>query len=232
MFKNFLSFWKGKDFLSQILEDFNLMCKDTEVMFNWVLKKLLEGKEELGLKDRIYSVDKKVNELEREIRRRIVEHLSLQPTVDVPACLLMMSVVKDAERIGDYCKNLYEVTEFLKKPLDKSKFKALFDDLDKDITEEFTKTRNAFQNSDGKLAREVLDLETAVVKRCDDILEKLASGQCGTGQCNINEAVCFALIARYFKRITAHLANIGSSVILPISNLDFFDEKVRRDKTT
>lgn len=225
MFKNFLSFWKGKDFLSKILEDFNKMGEDTEGMFRSVLKKLLESKEEPGLKDRIYFVDKRVNELEREIRKRIVEHLSLQPTVDVPACLLMMSVVKDSERIGDYCKNLYEVTELLEGPLDINKFRQLFDDLDKEILTEFKKTRDAFQKSDEKLARDVLDIETGIVRNCDEILEKLASSRLGA-----NEAVCFTLIARYFKRIAAHLANIGSSVILPISDLDFFDEKLRREK--
>jgi len=45
-----------------------------------------------------------------------------------------------------------------------------------------------------------------------------------------NEAVCLALLARYFKRIAAHLANIGSSVIVPISDLDFYDEKLRHKK--
>lgn len=227
MFKNFLSFWRGKDFLSKILEDFNTMGEDTENMFRSVLKKLLESKEEPGLKDKIYSVDKRVNELEREIRKRIVEHLSLQPAVDVPACLLMMSVVKDSERIGDYCKNLYEVTELLEKPLNIDKFRRLFDDLDKEIIDEFSKTRDAFKNSDEKLAKDVLDLETVIVRRCDEILKELASGELDT-----NEAVCYTLIARYFKRISAHLANIGSSVVLPISDLDFFDENVRKEKTT
>ena len=227
MFKSFLAFWRGKDFLSQILEDFNMMGEDTREMFLSVLKKLLESKEEAGLKDKIYSVDRKVNTLEREIRKRIVEHLSLQPSVDVPACLLMMSVVKDSERIGDYCKNLYEVTELLEKPLNIDKFRQLFNDLDKEIIEEFKKTRDAFQNSDEELARDVLNIERTIVKRCDEILKKLASSQLET-----NEAVCFVLIARYFKRIAAHLANIGSSVILPISDLDFFDEKLRREKTT
>jgi phosphate uptake regulator len=226
MFKNFMSFWKGKDFLSQILEDFNKMNEDTLQMFKAVLDKLLHNKEKEGLKDEIYSVDKRVNDLEREIRKRIVEHLSLQPTVDVPACLLMMSVVKDAERIGDYCKNLYEVTELLDKPLDMNKFKALFNNLENDLLDEFKKTHEAFKNSDEELAREVVDLETHIVRRCDDILDKLASGSFST-----NEAVCYTLTARYFKRIAAHLANIGSSVILPISELDFFDEKLRREKT-
>ena len=225
MFKNFLSFWKGKDFLSQILKDFNLMGKDTEEMFRSVLKKLLEAKEEPGLKDKIYSIDKKVNKLEREIRKRIVEHLSLRPSVDVPACLLMMSVVKDSERIGDYCKNLYEVTELLEKPLDIGKFRKLFNNLDGEIMDEFNKTRNAFKDSDEEMARDVLNIELSVVKRCDEILKELSSSNLST-----NEAVCYTLIARYFKRIAAHLANIGTSVILPVSDLDFFDEKERQGK--
>ena len=225
MFKNFMAFWKGKDFLNKILEDFNKMIEDTQDMFISVLDKLLEARGKPGLKDRIYAVDKQVNELEREIRKRIVEHLSLQPAVDVPACLLMMSVVKDAERIGDYCKNLYEVTELLQKPLDKNEFKQLFDDIHRELVEEFNKTKDAFRNSDEDLAREVLDIETGIVKDCDLILKKLASGSLDT-----NKAVCYTLIARYFKRIAAHLANIGSSVILPISDLDFFDEKLRRAK--
>jgi len=224
MFKNFLSFWKGKDFLSRILDDFNKMLEDTEDMFSLVLNKLLDSKEEAGLKDKIYSVDKNVNDLEREIRKRIVEHLSLQPGIDVPACLLMMSVVKDAERIGDYCKNLYEVTEFLKQPLDKNKFKQLFDDMDGEIIKEFSKTKTAFKDSDENMAREILHIESAIVKNCDAILKKLSSSSLGA-----NEAVCYTLIARYFKRIAAHLANIGSSVILPISDLDFFDENIRRE---
>ena len=225
MFKNFLSFWRGKDFLTQILEDFNKMGEDTENMLRSVLNKLLESKEEAGLKDRIYSLDKKVNEFEREIRKRIVEHLSVQPTVDVPACLLMMSVVKDAERIGDYCKNLYEVTELLEKPLDRNKFRQLFDNIDEELMDELSKTRSAFRNSDEKMARDVLNIESFIVRKCDEILKKLSSSTLDT-----NEAVCYTLIARYFKRIAAHLANIGSSVILPISDLDFFDEKQRREK--
>jgi len=225
MFKTFLAFWQGKDFLSKILDEFNNMCVDTEDMFNSVLEKILNGKEDAGLKDRIYKVDKKVNDLERDIRKRIVEHLSVRPTVDVPACLLMMSVVKDAERIGDYCKNLYEVTELLNKPVNIQGFKDLFGNIDEEIKVEFTKTRKAFVKSDANLAREVLEIETAIVRKCDSILKRMAQSGVDT-----NTAVCLTLIARYFKRIAAHLANIGSSVILPISELDFFDEKLRREK--
>ena len=225
MFKNLMSFWKGKDFLTEVLEEFKQMLKETKHMFESVSLGLIEGKADEGLKDKIYVIDKKVNVLEKEIRKRIVEHLSIQPSVDIPVSLILMSVVKDAERLGDYCKNMFEITELLNKPLDKGLFRELFGDIDKRITEEFEKTEKAFIESDEALAREIMHLERDIVKRCDGILKKLAKGSLPT-----NEAVCLALLARYLKRIAAHLANIGSSVILPVSDLDFFDEKLRREK--
>jgi phosphate uptake regulator len=54
---------------------------------------------------------------------------------------------------------------------------------------------------------------------------KLAESELST-----NEGVCYTLIARYFKRIAAHLVNISTSVMLPVSQLDYFDEK-KAEKT-
>jgi len=223
MFHNLLSFWKGKDFLKEVLNDFERMLNGTEDMFKKVCRKLLEGKSEEGLKDRIYKIDREVNRLEKGIRKRIVEHLSIQGSVDLPASLVLMSVVKDAERLGDYAKNIFEITELLEKPLDKNIFEDLFGDLDKKIINEFSQTRAAFIESDEKIARDILIIEREIVKTCDEILSKLAKSNFPT-----NTAVCLTLLARYFKRTAAHLTNIASSVILPISDLDFFDERLRR----
>ena len=225
MFDNLLSFWKGKDFLNEVLKEFEMMLNDTEEMFRQVCRKLLEGKSEASLKDRIYKIDREVNRLEKEIRKRIITHLSIQGNVDVPMSLILMSVVKDAERIGDYAKNLFEVTELLTQPLDKKIFEDLFDGMDKAILQEFSETRAAFIESDKKTARNVLDIEREIVLKCDEAIEKLAKSSY-----SINVAVCLTLLARYFKRIAAHLANISSSVVMPIQELDFFDEKYRRDK--
>jgi phosphate uptake regulator len=137
MFENLLSFWKGKDFLIKVMEDFRVMLDETESMFEAVCARLLNGKDDPELKDRIYKVDKQVNRIQRDIRKRIVEHLSLQPTVDTNACLLLMSVVKDAERLGDYCKNLYEVTELLDDPVDRPFFAEYFDELYREIVSLF-----------------------------------------------------------------------------------------------
>lgn len=223
MFKNLLQFWKGKDFLSQVLEEFKSMLDDAQIMFDSVCRRLIDKKEEPGLKDKVYGTDKQVNDLQRDIRKRIIEHLSLQPSVDVSTCLLLMSVVKDAERLGDYAKNLYEVSTMIKKPLNKEKYLELFGNIEKEISELFKATKTAFIESDENNATKSWEYKTKIAKRCDQIIEKLAESQL-----SVNEAVCFALMARYFKRITAHLTNIATSVILPLADLDYFDEKRRK----
>jgi phosphate transport system protein len=220
MFENLLSFWRGKDFLVQVFTEFKDMLDDAEFMFKAVCDSLVENIKEPDLRKKIYEADKKINVFEKDIRKRIVEHLSLQPSVDVTACLLLMSVVKDAERLGDYSKNLYQVTELLEKPIDKALFLKFFDEIHKDILRLFEQTQEAFLESNDTKAQLSWDYEIKIAKRCDNIIAELAQSNLG-----VNQAVCFALIARYFKRLVAHLTNIATSVILPLSDLDYFDEK-------
>ncbi|NIP25544.1 MAG: hypothetical protein GWN67_18430 [Phycisphaerae bacterium] len=224
MFKNLISFWRGKDFLSQVFDEFKEMLDDTRLMYEMVCSTLLDNVEEPDLKKKIYEIDNKVNNLEKKIRTRIIEHLSLQPTVDVNACLLLMSVVKDAERLGDYCKNLYEVTEIVEKPMDRELFSQYFNGLDKEILALFERTKEAFIEADEHKAEASWDFEHRIAIKCDRILKKVVKSNL-----SVNEAVCLSLIARHFKRIVAHLTNIATSVILPLSELDYFDERRARE---
>ncbi|MCF7887218.1 MAG: hypothetical protein K9L71_02255 [Candidatus Omnitrophica bacterium] len=223
MFNNLLQFWRGKDFLSQVLDEFKKMLDDTHQMFDSVCRKLIDNKEESGLKDNIYSLDKKVNNLERDIRRRIIEHLSIQPSVDLSTSLLLMSVVKDAERLGDYAKNLFEVTKILKGPLDKEKYIQLFGDTGRDLEKLFDTTKKAFIDSDEKKAARAWDYETKMVQKCDQVIGELAKSNY-----EVNTVVALTLIARYFKRIAAHLTNIATSIIVPLDELDYYREKRKK----
>jgi phosphate uptake regulator len=222
MFKNIIRFWQGKDFLKQVLEDFKSMLEDAQDMFNIACDKVIYGKMNAEAEDKIYGIDRKINELEKDIRKRVVEHLTIQPSVDVSTSLLLMSVVKDAERLGDYSKNLFEVSRLLSKPVDVKTYRSLFSNIHEELIELFSQTKRAFIESDESIAAGSWDYERKIVKRCEEIIERAAKSDL-----SVNEAVCFALIARYFKRLAAHLANIGTSVILPVSDLDYFDEKRR-----
>lgn len=220
MFENLMQFFKGKEFLDFVFDDFKKMLVDSEEMFNSVIKALLTNDNTKETKLRIYDIDKNVNQNEKDIRRRIVEHLTLQPSVDIPTSLLLMSVVKDAERIGDYCKDSLELQCIMSTPLDVNTYNQIFNGLENEIKELFTVTKSAFLDSNEDKAKKTWEMKKNIATKCTQIIHDVANSSYSA-----NEAVFYALLARYFKRISSHLTNIATSVILPISNLDYYDEK-------
>lgn len=133
-------------------------------------------------------------------------------------------VVKDAEGFGDYAENLDEITELADKPTDKTGFARRFNGLDKNILELFEQTKDAFIEVDEDKARAAYGYEKTIAKGCDKILEQLAHSKL-----SVSQTVCFTPITRHFKRIVAHLVNIATSVVLPLSVLDCSDERKAND---
>ncbi|MFQ5600179.1 MAG: phosphate uptake regulator PhoU [Candidatus Krumholzibacteriia bacterium] len=223
MFRSILDFWKGRDFLDQVLEDFSRMLIDAEEIYRMVVDALKTGAEMQPLGDRVYEIDRQINKREMEIRRRIVEHMTVQPHADLRFSLVLMSVVKDAERLGDYVKNLFEVFELHDGPLDANQLRKYFGDLPDQIGELFRHTHEAFVESNEDTARQVIGDHSEMMKRCNEILAHV----CRDESLSVNDAVCLAMLARFLKRVTAHLGNIATSVVVPVDRLDYFDE--RRD---
>ena len=223
MFRELLEAWRSKDVLSQMYEELSQMLEDTEWMFRSVCGVLLEGKPGAQLSEEIYSRDVRVNKTERRIRKQIVEHLVMCPGTHVAACLVLMSVVKDAERIGDFCKNLFEVEAMSRGPLAGDGYVRAFSELSGDIASTFEKTRTALGEGDSDLGHEIIEHELEIGHRCDDLVKRLAEDAL---ECR--QAVTFTLTARYLKRVSAHLGNIASSVVMPIHKIDYFDEKWHR----
>ena len=54
-------------------------------------------------------MDKKINEFERDVRRKVMTHLAIGGKEDIGSGLVLVSVVIDIERIGDYTKNIYDL---------------------------------------------------------------------------------------------------------------------------
>jgi phosphate transport system protein len=221
MFNNLLSFWKGKDFLTKVLEDFGTMLDDASQMYNLIIKQIIYKEETEGLKQKIYDIDQEINTKEKDVRKKIIEHLAIQPSVDVTTSLVLMSVVKDAERLGDYSKNLFEISELLIDPINKKTYDGIFGDIDVELAKFFIETKQAFIESDEALARKAWDHKQNISTKCDSIIESLS-----TCDLSVNEAVCYTLIARYFKRLSSHLTNISTSVIVPLADLDYYSENI------
>ena len=108
MFKQLFAAFKSGDVLDQAFSEFSEMLDHSQWMFiraNEVIGRKVPAEE---VKESLMHRDKSVNDLLRSIRRKIVSHLTINPGGDVAACLALMSVAKDAERLGDYCKNVFD----------------------------------------------------------------------------------------------------------------------------
>ncbi len=226
MLRQLINAWRGRDLLSVMLDDFEQMLRDGEWMFKTAGAVLVREEKPETVHDEFFARDKEINRRERDIRRRIVEHLSLRRDADVPACLVLMSVVKDAERIGDFCKNLYEVACLYTMNFDHGRYITPLKQLRADVEGLFSKARTAFAQADGATAAEVINEANDVAKRCDGRIETLIHDKLPT-----QKAVAYTLLSRYFKRVAAHLSNICTSVTGPVHEMDHAastEERVRK----
>ena len=221
MLSELLKMWRKIDLVKQALENFLSMIDLVESTFGVAADALLGKTGITDAKEIIYKTDIKVNKTERDIRKDLVKHLAVNPRGDAPACLILMSASKDAERAGDYCKNLLEVAEMLREPMTSLKYADDVREMIGQVRAAFGKTRKAFAEDDQTLGHEVIVEEIQIAKRSDTMVEKIANDD----SLNVNQAVCLALTFRFLKRVNAHLGNIASSVVMPLHKIDYFDEK-------
>lgn len=178
---------------------------------------------ELGKQVRV--TDRLVNRAERSIRRELVVHASVHGSgADLPLVLVYMSIIKDIERVGDYAKNIWDIAVSLDEmptTPDLSEFDPVFERT-LELVDRISET---YANRDAEAATEILN-------RCDGWLDEYDASvaELMTSSAPSTEGVPKALLYRHLKRITAHLMNVLTAVVMPFDRLDYWDEdKVDRD---
>jgi len=146
----------------------------------------------------------------------IAEHLSIHPRQDISGCLAMMSLVKDAERIGDHSKNIFEIAIVLQGVFEEMKYLEHLSSIQKRIADRFPLLKGAFLESDEDAAKRILNDYGAIKADCNKILSDLLSEEMPT-----REAVAMTLLSRYLKRINSHMSNIASGLVYPLDQIDF-----------
>jgi len=218
MFKEIFQALASGDHIERAFSQLAEMLDHTKWMFiraNDVLRNVVPAED---VQDSIYTRDKAVNELERSIRRKIMRHLTINPGHDVAACLALMSVAKDAERIGDYCKNVFEVGRFYTKGFHHERYHGVLEEIREETGALFDQAAQAFRDSDEALARKVTEKVDDIRDRCDDAIESLLRED---EPLDTHEAVAYSLLARHYKRVAAHLGNIATAALGRLDDLDF-----------
>ena len=222
MLKEIIQAFRHKDVVRELSVQVGEMLEAGRWMFEQATDVLMRKADWHATCDALYARDRQINEIEQGIRERIVTHLSVGNQADLGACLVLMNVVKDAERIGDYCKNIFEVGRFYRGSFAHRPFADPLDDIRQKITSLFEPTRQAFLDVDKDKAEGILQETSIVVKQCDLIVQQLLVLDDGF---NASEAVAYVLLARHYKRVEAHLSNIALGVISPVALLDFPSRK-------
>lgn len=208
---------RGGDALDKAFCEFDEMLSSGQWMFQEV-HSILDAGNAADVREALFTRDQDINRLLRALRGNIVTHLSINRNADIAACLVLMSIAKDAERIGDYCKNLYEITEhggFDHAPV---AYQNRLREIPADVEKIFEMVRTAFAESDTKQAKIAIKAADAVRAACDEVAEELLEDR---STISTQEAVSCSMQVRYFKRISSHLANIATAVFGRIEDLDF-----------
>ena len=220
MLKELLSIFGGNNPMHAIASRFSRMLSLARENTLQAGEILFGGSGTTSERDDIYGKDVEINKLERSIRKRVVAHLSFPGnTTDVPYCLLMMSLVKDVERIGDYAKNVSEVTDFQEKGLPEDDLANELRSIRRDVEKMFQAASEVLESSHREQAMESIQIGRDIAHRCDRLIVRVARSDYDAAT-----AAAVALGSRYYKRIGGHLLNLLSSVVMPLHKVDYYDE--------
>jgi phosphate uptake regulator len=158
-----------------------------------------------------------MNRTEREIRRELLVHGSVWGAeVDYGLMLAYMSVAKDVERVGDYCKNIWNLADLgvdLSGGSDREELEAHF----REVAELIEVTTKVFRDQDEAAVHELIPEIERDEKHYDEHMAQfIRSEEPGTF------AAPRAILYRYIKRISAHLSNLLTSLVMPVDRLDFY----------
>lgn len=209
----------GEGGMERMIRKFEQMLEDGRHIFDAASNGLLGGVDPEVIREDLFATDERINRTEQEIRRQLVVHGAIYGAEHVPEMLVLMSVVKDAERIGDYAKNIFDL--IVQRARIGAEERADLIALKDRISKLLVRLRNLYEDEDEDAARAFLADADDVTDACDDHVHRLLGAQ---GVNMAGEVLCY----RYFKRVASHAANVASSLVMPVDKLDFFEEPKER----
>ena len=219
MFKQIFEIFKSNSLHEQALTECHEMLEIVRQMFNESINSL-RNSDTAEIPIDIYATDKKINEFERDVRRKVMTHLAVGGKEDIGSGLILVSVVIDIERIGDYTKNIYDLAKTHPKKLSSGSLKETLDNMENSTKEFLNKAIDAFKNQDIELARSLMEeYKTDISTISNEIVNALVSGE--NAEFSSDQASALCLYARYLKRIAAHSRNLVSSIVNPFERIGY-----------
>ena len=189
-------------------------------MFTDSIDALRSGEKNKVIKS-IKQRDEKINQYQRDIRKKVVTYYSISKDVrNIDSGLVLINMVVDIERVGDYTKNILDLAKHYPKKLVSEKISEDLRVIEKAVIERFSNTLRAVQEMDESIAKELIkSYRSDLGKLSDNLVASSISGNHAVGE--EHKASSMVLYARYLKRIGAHLKNITSVVVNPFESIGY-----------
>ncbi|MEJ2053272.1 MAG: PhoU domain-containing protein [Calditrichaceae bacterium] len=218
MWQELVKIWKADNLLKQAWNTSYEMIEITHEMFLESMKALRQQEHDKVNKE-IRAKDKKINKYEREVRRDVLTHLAVQGAKDVPAGLVLITIIIDIERIGDYTKNIVELVDARAETLSAGEYEENLTKVEDSIKHVFQQTIICLRESKQEEAVQLLFDYKWVNIECDrNLMEIIKNKETGLDSGN---AAALAIYFRYLKRIHSHLRNILTSVVNPFDRIGY-----------
>ena len=220
VFKDLVTIWNSEDSLSQAWTSSNEMLQLSHEMFTDSINALRSGEKNKVIKS-IKLRDEEINQYHRDIRKKVVTYYSVSKDVtNINSGLVLINMVVDIERVGDYTKNILDLAKYYPKKLRSEKILEDLRIIEQAVIERFQNTVNAVEEMDEIAAKELIkSYRSDLGKLSDNLVASSISGDLEIGEEHM--ASSMVLYARYLKRIGAHLKNITSVVINPFESIGY-----------
>ena len=220
VFKDLVTIWNSEDSLSQAWTSSNEMLHLSHEMFTDSVNALRSGEKNKVIKS-IKLRDEEINQYHRDIRKKVVTYYSVSKDVtNINSGLVLINMVVDIERVGDYTKNILDLAKYYPKKLRSEKVSEDLRIIEQAVIERFQNTVKAVEEMDEIAAKELIkSYRSDLGKLSDNLVASSISGDLKIGEEHM--ASSMVLYARYLKRIGAHLKNITSVVINPFESFGY-----------
>ncbi len=209
----------SKESLDSIDAKLSEMLTDSMRIYDLSMNCLLGDTNLDTVRDDLYSTDKKINELHRDVRREMIIHSAVNSrNLDIPLLLSYMTMSKDIERIGDYCKNLFEIAETGNTFTQGDELDDYIE-LRNDIGKLIIYLQSCLNLEDESKVQDLITLGSSLSTNLDDKITALLENKEKT-----QYPVATTLFFRYLKRIVSHIVNAATALIMPTDQIDYLDE--------
>ena len=220
IFREIVNLWKSEDLLSQAWDESYKMMMLSNEIFTQAIKYLREGENQDIIKA-LKKRDVEINIFQRDVRRKVVTHYAISQDIDdLPNGLVLLNMVVDVERVGDYTKNILDLALNHPNIIKSEEFSEDLYHVEQEVISRFSKTLEAINTQDADVARSMMvTYKETLTGISDDIVNGCISGKITLG--DESKTVSLALYARYLKRIGAHLKNITTVLVNPFDAVGY-----------